>query len=227
MLISDASPSSEITLNYLALEALHYKAVSPSFLHRHLCLHMFHALMFYSWLYSSHLNTFPFNAFLFTLTHLFPLGKLRHGLYVLIAVEYLIPRHLLLSSPLLSTPLQPGGVLNGNTLLWIIQQGAPWLIALLTIYYSLSGDKPWIYTLLNIPATATLQYGTTTRTHKQLEWKARNTFYCLLKEIFSVIFFCYFKWNGGTPGKWCVHVCVFKLCGYLLVPFIPTHFKCI
>lgn len=74
--------------------------------------------------------------FSFTLIHLFSLGRLRHGLFelhVLIVVGNLMPGDLLFSSPLLSLP-HPGGVLNGNTLLWITQQGAPWLIALLTIY---------------------------------------------------------------------------------------------
>lgn len=95
------------------------------------------ALMPHSWLFSFHLNTFPFNAFLLTLIHLLSLGRLRHGLFelrVLIVVGNLMPRDSLFSSPLLSSLLHPGGVLNGNTLLWITQQGAPWLIALLTIY---------------------------------------------------------------------------------------------
>lgn len=85
-------------------------------------------LMSYSWLFSFHLNTFPSDAFFFTLIHLFSLGGWRPGLlelHILIVVEYLM---------LLFSPLHPGGVLNGNTLLWITQQGAPWLIELLTIY---------------------------------------------------------------------------------------------
>ena len=79
----------------------------------------------------------PFNAFFLTLTHLFSLGRLRHELFelhVLIVVGNLMPTDSLFSSPPLSSRLHPGGVLNGNTLLWITQQGAPWLIALLTIY---------------------------------------------------------------------------------------------
>lgn len=80
---------------------------------------------------------FLFNAFFLTLIHLFSPGRLRHGLFelhILIVLGNLMPRDLLFSSPLLSFLLRPGGVLNGNTLLWITQQGAPWLIALLTIY---------------------------------------------------------------------------------------------
>ena len=112
---------------------------TQAFTYRQLCLHMLpaFALMPHSWLFSFHLNTFPFNAFLLTLIHLLSLGRLRHGLFelhVLIVVGNLMPRDLLFSSPPLFSLLHPGGVLNGNTLLWITQQGAPWLIALLTIY---------------------------------------------------------------------------------------------
>lgn len=64
------------------------------------------ALMPRPWLFCFHLNTFPFNAFFFTLIHLFSPGSLKHGpleLPVLIVVGNLMPRDSLLRSPLLSS----------------------------------------------------------------------------------------------------------------------------